>query len=66
MPTAPARMLRSHPVDPNPVEMMIPLDEWFGTWHDGTPAGEARLKERYRRRTERMAAKRTKAAAQGS
>lgn len=42
---------------------LIPLDQWFGTWHDGTPAGEARLKERYRRRTERMAAKRAKAAA---
>ena len=30
---------------------LIPLDHWFGTWHDGTPAGEALMRERQRRRT---------------
>ena len=29
---------------------LIPLDHWFGTWHDGSPAGEARMRERQRRR----------------
>lgn len=37
---------------------LIPLDQWFGTWHDGTPAGEARMRERQRRRTHRLAARR--------
>ena len=29
---------------------LIPLDHWFGTWHDGSPEGEARMRERQRRR----------------
>ena len=29
---------------------LIPLDHWFGTWHDGSPKGEARMRERQRRR----------------
>ena len=37
---------------------LIPLDQWFGTWHDGTQAGEARMRERQRRRTHRLAARR--------
>ena len=37
---------------------LIPLDQWFGTWHDGTPAGEARMRERQRRRTQRLAVRR--------
>lgn len=36
---------------------LIPLDKWFGTWHDGSPEGEARMQERYRRRKEKMAAR---------
>ncbi len=27
----------------------IPLDRWFGTWHDGTPESEARITERLQR-----------------
>ena len=38
-------------------DALIPLDKWFGTWHDGSPEGQARMDERYRRRKERMAAK---------
>ena len=29
---------------------LIPLDHWFGTWHDGSPEGEARMRARQRRR----------------
>jgi hypothetical protein len=36
---------------------LLPLDKWFGTWHDGSPEGEARMQERYRRRKERIAAR---------
>jgi sterol desaturase/sphingolipid hydroxylase (fatty acid hydroxylase superfamily) len=32
---------------------MVPLDHWFGSWHDGTPEGERRMQERFRRRAER-------------
>lgn len=32
----------------------IPLDRWFGTWHDGSPEGEARMQERYRKRKEKL------------
>ncbi len=28
---------------------LIPFDQWFGYFHDGSPAAEARLQERYRR-----------------
>jgi len=38
-------------------DALIPLDRWFGTWHDGSPEGEARMQERYRRRKERIAAR---------
>lgn len=33
---------------------MLPLDKWFGTWHDGTTEGDRLMKERYRRKKERM------------
>lgn len=36
-------------------DALIPLDRWFGTWHDGTAEGEARMQERYRRRKARIA-----------
>jgi sterol desaturase/sphingolipid hydroxylase (fatty acid hydroxylase superfamily) len=36
-------------------DALIPLDKWFGTWHDGSPEGEAHMQERYRKRKERMA-----------
>ena len=32
----------------------LPLDKWFGTWHDGTVDGDRLMKERYRRRKARM------------
>ena len=28
---------------------LIPLDRWFGTWHDGTKDGDARMQARYER-----------------
>lgn len=36
-------------------DALIPLDQWFGTWHDGSPEGEARMNERYRARKARIA-----------
>ena len=24
----------------------VPLDQWFGTWHDGSPEGQARMMAR--------------------
>lgn len=33
---------------------LIPLDKWFGTWHDGSAEGEARMEERFARRRQRM------------
>jgi sterol desaturase/sphingolipid hydroxylase (fatty acid hydroxylase superfamily) len=35
---------------------LIPLDHWFGTWHDGTPAGKAAMRARQKRRSRRHAA----------
>jgi sterol desaturase/sphingolipid hydroxylase (fatty acid hydroxylase superfamily) len=36
-------------------DALIPLDRWFGTWHDGSPEGEARMQERYRKRKAKLA-----------
>jgi sterol desaturase/sphingolipid hydroxylase (fatty acid hydroxylase superfamily) len=36
---------------------LIPLDKWFGTWHDGTKAADEEMKERFRRKKERLAAR---------
>lgn len=36
---------------------LIPLDKWFGTWHDGTREADERLKERFRRKKERLNAR---------
>ena len=33
------------------------LDKWFGYWHDGTKAADERMKERFRKKKERMNAK---------
>ncbi|AZQ68161.1 sterol desaturase family protein [Silicimonas algicola] len=35
---------------------IVPLDAVFGTWHDGTEEGERRMKERFRKKKERMKA----------
>jgi sterol desaturase/sphingolipid hydroxylase (fatty acid hydroxylase superfamily) len=36
---------------------LVPLDKWFGTWHDGSKEGDARMEERFRKKRERMNAK---------
>jgi sterol desaturase/sphingolipid hydroxylase (fatty acid hydroxylase superfamily) len=37
---------------------LIPLDKWFGTWHDGTKEGDARMQARFERKRARLNAKR--------
>jgi sterol desaturase/sphingolipid hydroxylase (fatty acid hydroxylase superfamily) len=32
----------------------IPLDRWFGTWHDGTKEGEALMNARYEKKVARI------------
>ena len=32
---------------------LVPLDKLFGTWHDGTPDGDARMNARYEKRRAR-------------
>lgn len=32
---------------------LVPLDQWFGTWHDGSPEGEARMQTRYEQKRDR-------------
>jgi sterol desaturase/sphingolipid hydroxylase (fatty acid hydroxylase superfamily) len=44
-------------------DALIPLDRWFGTWHDGSAEGEARMQERYRKRKEKIAAQQARKAA---
>lgn len=36
---------------------LIPLDKWFGTWHDGTKEGDIRMEARFERKKARMNAK---------
>ena len=36
---------------------MVPFDRWFGSWHDGSPEGEARMEARYQRKVARANAK---------
>ena len=36
---------------------LIPLDKWLGTWHDGTKAADEQMKERFRKKKERLARK---------
>ena len=43
-------------------DALIPLDKWFGTWHDGSPEGEARMQARYKRRKEKIAAEQARKA----
>lgn len=31
-------------------DALVPFDKWFGTWHDGTAEGEARMQARYEQR----------------
>ncbi|MEJ1937377.1 hypothetical protein WDZ92_44850, partial [Nostoc sp. NIES-2111] len=32
---------------------LVPLDRLFGTWHDGSPEGEARMNARFQKRRAR-------------
>ena len=34
-------------------EGTVPLDKWFGTWHDGTPDGDARMQARFEKKRAR-------------
>ena len=36
---------------------LIPLDRWFGTWHDGTRDGDAAMDARFQKKKERLNAK---------
>ncbi|MDE2384875.1 MAG: sterol desaturase family protein [Alphaproteobacteria bacterium] len=36
---------------------VVPLDKWFGYWHDGSKEGEARMEARYARKVARANAK---------
>ena len=38
-------------------EGLVPLDKWFGTWHDGSKEADERMKERYRRKKDRARAR---------
>jgi sterol desaturase/sphingolipid hydroxylase (fatty acid hydroxylase superfamily) len=33
---------------------LVPLDKWFGTWHDGSKEGQAQMEDRFPRRRERL------------
>ncbi|EYD76641.1 putative desaturase [Rubellimicrobium mesophilum DSM 19309] len=35
-------------------EGFVPLDKWFGTWHDGSTEGDERMNPRYQRKVARM------------
>lgn len=47
-------------------DALIPLDRWFGTWHDGSPEGEARMQERYRKRKEKLAVRKARMETNGA
>lgn len=38
-------------------EGLVPLDKWFGTWHDGSKESDERMKERFRKKKARVNAK---------
>ena len=40
---------------------LIPLDQWFGTWHDGSKEAEARMDARFQKKIERMNRKKSAA-----
>jgi hypothetical protein len=39
---------------------LVPLDKWFGTWHDGSKESDQLMKERFKKKKEKL---RTKQAA---
>lgn len=42
---------------------LVPLDKWFGTWHDGTKAGDAQMEARFEKKRARMNARKESKAA---
>ncbi len=40
---------------------LVPLDKWFGTWHDGTKDGDARMQARFEKKKARLNAARNTA-----
>lgn len=38
-------------------EGLIPLDKWFGTWHDGSKEGQAQMEARFEKKVARMNAR---------
>ena len=48
----------------NYADGLIPLDRWFGTWHDGTKAGDEAMDARWKKKMRRMNKK--KAAEEGN
>jgi sterol desaturase/sphingolipid hydroxylase (fatty acid hydroxylase superfamily) len=47
----------------NYADGVVPLDKWFGTFHDGSPEAEAAMSRRLMERAQRQAAKRARSAA---
>src|SRR5690606_20435238 len=47
----------------NYADGLIPLDRWFGTWHDGTRDGDTAMNDRWQQKMQRMNAR--KAAKKG-
>ncbi|QRM55863.1 sterol desaturase family protein [Sinorhizobium sp. BG8] len=44
----------------NYADGLIPFDQWFGTWHDGTKAGEEAMNARWRKKMERENARKAR------
>ena len=44
----------------NYADGMLPIDKWMGTWHDGTKSADEQMKERFRRKKERIKAARNR------
>ena len=42
-------------------EGLVPLDKWFGSWHDGSKEADDQMKERFRRKKERIRARQSTA-----
>lgn len=42
-------------------EGLVPLDKWFGTWHDGSKDADEQMKARFRAKKEKLKAKQAKA-----
>jgi sterol desaturase/sphingolipid hydroxylase (fatty acid hydroxylase superfamily) len=38
----------------NYADGLLPLDKWFGTWHDGTAEGDALMNARYKKMKEKL------------